>query len=79
MSRLWVVLVMGLVLCTATIAEAQNKRAPAKNVILLPGVQITGHAAMAVEVARIPAVMARAEFKRPVLSKVEDAAYKEPF
>lgn len=75
----WLVSAAAITLGVASSAGAQGTRSPSKNPIYLPEVQITGRAGMAVEVARIPPTLARAQSKRPLLTKLEEAAYKEPF
>jgi hypothetical protein len=70
---------MGLALSMAPTASAQDKRAPSKGPIVLSDMLITGHSAMAVEVARLSPRFGRVELKRTLLSKVEEASLKEPF
>jgi hypothetical protein len=79
MSRLGMVVAIAMALSITTAAAAQGKRSASKGPIVLPDTLITGHTGLCVEVARIAPVLARADFKRPLISKVEDAAYKEPF
>jgi hypothetical protein len=62
-------------------AQAQQRRASAKDAIHVPEMRIVlrPRAIVSIEIARVESRFASVEFREPFSTRVEQAAYKEPF
>lgn len=80
-QRALVFVAIGVALTLASSAGAQERRKPTKGAVELPGIVITARprAIVAIDVQRIRPEIATVQIREAFSTRVESAAYKEPF
>ena len=80
-QRVLVFAAFGIALTVAASSQADPRRTPTKGPIVVPDMVITlrPRAIVSIDLARIRPEIASAQFREAFTTRVESAAYKEPF
>ena len=80
-QRALVLAVFGVALTLAASSRADPRRTPTKGAIQVPDVVITARprAIVSIDIARMRHEIASVQLREPFTTRVESAAYKEPF